>query len=66
MEDIFGAASTWRAMAMKNSKIVIGKRVVVTYEGGCLQEVSTVVISIGKFWRSLMGGATHGRSTIFI
>ena len=51
---------------MKNSKIVIGKRVVVTYEGGCLQEVSTVVISIGKFWRSLMGGATHGRSTIFI
>ena len=38
----------------------------VTYEGGCLQEVSTVVISMGKFWRSLMGGVTRGRSTIFI
>ena len=51
---------------MKNSKIVIQKRVVVTYEGGCLQEVSMVVISIGKFWCSLMGGVTHGRSTIII
>ena len=52
-------------MAMKNSKIVIQKRVVVT-SSGCLQEVSTVVISMGKFWWSLMGGVTHGRSTIII
>ena len=56
------------AMAMKNSKIIIQKSrgVVVTYEGGCLREVSTVVISMGKFWWSLMEGVTRGRSTIII